>query len=234
MLDKPYLDAIKGFEGFAPRAHWDFAQYTNGFGTRARSSSEVVDAAEADRRFRAELSEAMNLVDGFAPGLNEGARAALTSLTFNAGAAWMRGSLGRAIERGDLAAAQGIFLQYDKAGGQTLPGLQARRAQEAAWLVPETTKGGEYLCAADLCANPADVGLPAADSSNQTSLISTTSVCSLPETRAADTMPTAQVEQATDRSVLFPAMFLQMFDLFSQALTLDRKPDEHDNGTSRA
>ncbi|MGI9411865.1 MAG: lysozyme, partial [Hyphomicrobiaceae bacterium] len=73
------------------------------------------------------------LVERFAPGLDEGAKHALTSLTFNAGPGWMNDGLGQAIQQGDLEKARSIFLQYNKADGEVLPGLVKRRLVEASW-----------------------------------------------------------------------------------------------------
>lgn len=137
-----YLDQIRTFEGYTPRATWDYAQLSNGYGTRARYAGEVIDRAEAERRFQAEVGKARAIVEKAAPHVDEGTKAALTSLTYNAGTAWIDGGLGDAIRRGDLEAARAIFQQYNKAGGEVLPGLVSRRAQEALWIGnPETVTG---------------------------------------------------------------------------------------------
>jgi lysozyme len=133
MLDANYLDAIKQFEGYAAQARWDYAQNTNGYGTRARFAGEVIDKAEADKRFADEIKKAADFVEKFAPGLDQGSKAALTSLTYNAGTAWTQSGLGEAVASGDMAKAQSIFLQYNKAGGSVLDGLVQRRLQEVAW-----------------------------------------------------------------------------------------------------
>lgn len=132
-MDARFLDRIKTFEGFTREAKWDYAQYSNGYGTKAAYMGEVIDQAEADRRFRDELNKAGELVDKFAPGLDPGSRAALVSLTFNAGTKWMRSGLGEAVKNGAMGDAKQIFLQYTKAGGVDLPGLISRRLEEAAW-----------------------------------------------------------------------------------------------------
>lgn len=144
MLDAKFLDAIKRFEGFAAQARWDYAQHTNGYGTRARAPGEVIDRAEADRRFMAAVTEAAKLVDKVAPNLDEGARAALTSLTYNAGTAWTKGELGRAVTSGDLESAREIFLKYNKAGGEILEGLARRREAEAAWFDTSGAGGSAF------------------------------------------------------------------------------------------
>lgn len=128
------LDAIKGFEGFTPRASWDVRQHSIGYGTRARYPGEVIDRTEADRRLNDEVGSAQSIVDRFHPNLDAGTRAALTSLTYNTGDAWTRSGLGSAIKAGDLDKARASFLQYTNAGGQYLPGLAKRRAQEVAWI----------------------------------------------------------------------------------------------------
>jgi lysozyme len=133
MVDPSYLDAIKQFEGYSAEARWDYAQNTNGYGTRARFAGEVIDKTEADKRFSDEIKKAADFVDKFAPALDDGSKAALTSLTYNAGTAWTQSGLGQAVATGDLEKAKSLFLQYNKAGGSTVDGLVQRRLQEVAW-----------------------------------------------------------------------------------------------------
>jgi lysozyme len=133
MVAPSYLDAIKQFEGYAAESRWDYAQNTNGYGTRARYAGEVIDKAEADRRFSQAISKAADFVDKFAPNLDDGSKAALTSLTYNAGTAWTQSGLGQAVASGDLDKARSLFLQYNKAGGSVVDGLVQRRLQEVAW-----------------------------------------------------------------------------------------------------
>src|SRR5262245_37598015 len=95
------LNGIIGFEGWAPRAKWDYRQWTNGYGTRARYPGEVIDRAEAARRLQVETAKAAQLVDGIAPNAPPGVRDALVSLTYNAGPGWMRAGLGQAVKKGN-------------------------------------------------------------------------------------------------------------------------------------
>ena len=132
-IDPQFLEGIKKSEGYTPRATWDYKQNSVGYGTRAKYPGEVIDQAEAERRLNDEIASAAAIVDKFAPNLDPGTRAALTSLTFNAGSAWTQAGLGQAIKAGDLDTAKRIFLQYNKAGGEELPGLVARRQREVAW-----------------------------------------------------------------------------------------------------
>jgi lysozyme len=136
-LDQSYLDAIKGFEGYSPNASWDYKQYSSGYGTRAQPGDENIPADQRqgvyEQRFQDEVGKAASSVEAFAPNLPPGVRAALTSLTYNAGPGWQQSGLGAAVKAGDFDKAQQIFLQYNKAGGEVNPGLVARRQKEAAW-----------------------------------------------------------------------------------------------------
>lgn len=132
-LDAPYLDAIKGFEGYAPTAQWDYKQNSNGYGTRALYPGETIDRDTAEQRFQQEVAKAKAHVETVAPDAPEGVKAALTSLTYNAGPGWANSGLGELVKAGDWAGAAERFQQYNKAGGEVNPGLVARRAKEAAW-----------------------------------------------------------------------------------------------------
>jgi lysozyme len=136
-LDPQYADAIKGFEGYSPNASWDYKQSSSGYGTKAQPGDENIppDQLKAihEQRFQDEVGKAAASVDAFNPNLPPGVKAALTSLTYNAGPSWQQSGLGAALNSGDLDKAKSIFLQYNKAGGQVNPGLVNRRQQEAAW-----------------------------------------------------------------------------------------------------
>ncbi len=133
ILGDLYDAQIKKFEGYTPRATWDYKQSSVGWGTRARAPNEVIDQTEAQRRYDEEIAKAHGLVRSFAPNLGAGPAAALTSLTYNAGGDWMKSGLGRAIQAGDMDRAKSLFLQYVNAGGKPLEGLRNRRAAEVGW-----------------------------------------------------------------------------------------------------
>lgn len=130
-------DFIKRYEGFEPRAQWDYKQYTNGYGTRARSPGEIISREDADPRLADEIAKARAIVEGFAPDIDEGTKRALTDLTFNAGDKWTRSGLGEAVRAGDMDRVRSLFLQYNKAGGETLSQL-VRRRQEGADFIGQT------------------------------------------------------------------------------------------------
>lgn len=140
-LDPSLVQAVKGFEGYTPKASWDYKQHSVGYGTRANAPGEQISQPEAEQRLNAELSKAASLVGAFAPNAPEGVKKALTSLTFNAGNKWMDSGLGQAVKAGNWPEAQRIFMQYNKAGGETLPGLVNRRQQEAQWFDQQPGQG---------------------------------------------------------------------------------------------
>jgi lysozyme len=136
-LDQSYLDAIKGFEGYSAAPVWDYKQSSSGYGTKAQPGDENIPPDQLkgihEQRFQDEIGKAAASVDAFNPNLPPGVRAALTSLTYNAGPGWQQSGLGAAVRSGDYDKAREIFLQYNKAGGEVNPGLVARRQKEAAW-----------------------------------------------------------------------------------------------------
>lgn len=136
-LDPEYLDAIKTSEGYAPAASWDYKQYSSGYGTKAQPGDENIpqDQLKAvyEQRYQDEIAKAAAHVESVNPNLPPGVKAALTSLTYNAGPGWSQSGLGDLVRAGDLEGAKARFLQYNHAGGQVDPGLTARRQREAAW-----------------------------------------------------------------------------------------------------
>ena len=126
-------DAVKRFEGYRDKAYWDVKQHSIGYGTRATSPDETIDRATAETRLNDELGKAASIVDSVNPNLPAGVKAALTSLTFNAGDAWTKSELGDRVRFGDLAGAKERFMLYNKSDGVTNLGLVSRRAEEASW-----------------------------------------------------------------------------------------------------
>jgi len=147
-----YLEAIKSFEGFTPKAQWDYAQFSNGYGTKALYAGEAITPDEAERRFAAEIAAARTIVEKHAAGWDEGTKAALTSLTFNAGSRWVTSGLGEAVRSQDVEAVKEKFLQYTKAGGEVLPGLVRRRLAEFDWIGNGAAPAGAPAGAAGLAA----------------------------------------------------------------------------------
>lgn len=128
------INYIKAKETFSPKAFWDYKQWTNGYGTAARSRNEVIDEREADRRLRQTAQEFYDIVVRFDQahkyGFNNNQRDALTSFILNGGPGWLKevSDDGRRSKQ-QIAKA---MLQYNTAGGKTLGGLVKRRRDEVA------------------------------------------------------------------------------------------------------
>lgn len=131
---------VSGWEGFQPRAKWDYKQYSNGFGTVARSPDETIDRDEAKRRLNDELAKARVSVSAKYPNLSPNQSDALASFTYNLGPGWMNGptKMNTAVAAGDWDAAAAVMRQYNMAGGKKLDGLERRRHAEAEMLLGVT------------------------------------------------------------------------------------------------
>lgn len=162
-----YLDRIKNFEGFTPQARWDYAQNSVGFGTKALFPGERITKEEADTRFRNEIAEARAIVDRHAGNWDEGTKAALTSLTFNAGTRWIGSGLGDAVRAGDVHKVKECFLAYTRAGGDVLPGLVKRRLAEASWIGEPAAAPCTTLSAAQETRTPAAPRTANSDTSSE-------------------------------------------------------------------
>jgi lysozyme len=132
-LSSLLISFVKDEEGFTPIAKWDYQQWTNGYGTRARYPHEPISRGVAEQRLIAELTFAQAAVDNFNPNLPDGVRRALTDLTFNAGSGWTHAGLGYAVKEGDWETVKVHLLEYDRAGGVINYGLEKRRQAEASW-----------------------------------------------------------------------------------------------------
>jgi GH24 family phage-related lysozyme (muramidase) len=134
VVDQGLVNAVKKFEGFAAKAAWDYKQYTNGYGTKALSATEVIDEAEAEKRLAVEIGKAAHSVETFAPDAPLGVKQALTDLTYNAGFGWSERSLGAAVKAKKWDTVKADILLYNHDGGQVLDGLTKRREAEVAWI----------------------------------------------------------------------------------------------------
>lgn len=135
VVDQGLKNFIKKDESFVAKATWDYQQYTNGYGTKALSSTEVIDEATAEQRLDAEIDAAYKHVVNKFPSIkfDKGQLQALTDLTFNAGPGWEEESLGKQVAAQKIDSIKADILQYNHAGGQVLAGLTARREAEVSW-----------------------------------------------------------------------------------------------------
>lgn len=135
MWDEDFISGVKRHEGYSPVPKWDYKQFSWGHGTKTNRGAGTISREQADADLRSELDQARASVRQRFPGLDPGREQALSSFTYNLGPAWMQGSgLAQALDKGDWSDATRRMLSYDKAGGQTLPGLQSRRVWEASYL----------------------------------------------------------------------------------------------------
>jgi GH24 family phage-related lysozyme (muramidase) len=132
------VDYVAGVEKFNPKAFWDINQWNIGYGTSARGRTSITEG-EARQEMVAQLNKHYNEISAQFPNAPEGVKQSLASLTYNAGDKWRTGpsvnedgtpTLKGLLEKGDYNAARNKFQEYSKAGGQTLPGLAARRKAE--------------------------------------------------------------------------------------------------------
>jgi lysozyme len=151
-MPRDYVGEIRNFEGYDPRAKWDYKQWTNGYGTKARFPGEAIDRDEAQKRFDAELESARGYVRNLGVQLTPGQEAALTDLTYNTGPGWTNSGLGQAVKAGDWDTAKQRFVQYNQAGGAPHPALIKRRNQAVSWF---DDTGGENASVQTAQAAPA-------------------------------------------------------------------------------
>ena len=144
-LSRGLVDYIKTKEGYGikinpndprsdVRAYDDFGQYSIGFGTRARSAQEVLTYEQAEQRLMRMISQFREGVVDFSQlnGYNwdESQIDALTSFAYNLGLGSLRQVTNNATRSNREIGMK--MLEYNKAGGRTLPGLVQRRREESA------------------------------------------------------------------------------------------------------
>lgn len=109
--------------------------WTIGFGfTEGVREGDRMTRAQADSRLARELRPRVDAVLAACKVTpNENQLAAMVCLAFNIGTAgFLRSTVLRCHNRGDFAGAARAFRLWNMAGGQVSPGLEARRAAEAA------------------------------------------------------------------------------------------------------
>lgn len=132
LVSDTLVEHIKRTEGFTAKAKWDYKQYTNGYGTEAKSPDEVITEEEADRRLRLKLQETQDYVSSFLNKngytYNRGQLDALTSFTYNLGPGGLKLLTNNGTRSFDEIREK--MSQYNMAGGKELAGLTKRRQQE--------------------------------------------------------------------------------------------------------
>ena len=140
-VDDSLVNYIKNVEGFRAKAYWDIKQYTNGYGTEAKSPDEVITEAEAERRLREKLQETQDYVSAYLQkngyDFTQGQLDALTSFTYNLGPGGLKQLTNNGTRSLDEIKAK--LVEYNKAGGEVLAGLVKRRSQELEMFSGNTT-----------------------------------------------------------------------------------------------
>jgi GH24 family phage-related lysozyme (muramidase)/uncharacterized Zn-binding protein involved in type VI secretion len=132
-------DYIKSKETFTAKAFWDNKQYTNGYGTKALSPTEIITEEEALRRLNKDLSQRRNFVANYSANNNRNWSPdqidALTSFVFNLGTDTLNQLTDRGTRTDTQIAAK--ILEYNKETKNgvkvVVPGLTTRRIEESNW-----------------------------------------------------------------------------------------------------
>ncbi len=139
------VNLIKSFEGFNTYKHWDYSQWSIGYGTAcgANDYPNGITEAEAVVLLKRALSTSEQYVNTFlnkySLTVNQNQFDAMVSFTYNLGNVWvtndnftLRNYLLDGIEKYSQSDIYYAFGLWCKAGGQVLEGLVRRRAAEAA------------------------------------------------------------------------------------------------------
>jgi len=124
------LNFVKKHEQFSPTPYWDYKQYSIGYGTKALPTDKKISESEAANRLIKTIKSHRDSVIADAKRwkykwtptqIN-----ALTSFRYNVG------SLNKLTNNGtrNSKVIAKKILEYDKAGGKSLPGLTKRRMDE--------------------------------------------------------------------------------------------------------
>lgn len=143
-------DMIANFESFTPKAHWDYAQYSIGYGTKTDAPDEIsglkqITPAEGKTRLQEHIQKLMPSILPIAKQKQWGQNQvdAMTSFAYNLGPASIS-SVTDGGKRSNADTASAIP-KYNLVGGKVLPGLEKRRASEQSLFLkdmPQMAAGG--------------------------------------------------------------------------------------------
>ena len=135
------IDAIKGWEGFHTTAYLcPGGKWTIGTGhTAGVYEGQTITEEEGNEFLRSDLEYSMGVVRKYCEkiglDLTQAQFDSLTSFAFNCGEGNFRGSgIAEALLDEDIDEAAINMKMYRKSGGEIMPGLVERRAEEASWL----------------------------------------------------------------------------------------------------
>jgi GH24 family phage-related lysozyme (muramidase) len=145
--DMNTVDMIKSFEGFTPTAMWDVKQYSIGYGTKANSPNETITKQEAERRLINAITPIANKVESLNRqgnyNWNENQKGALISFGYNLGPGALNQLTANATRDNETIAQK--MPEYNKADGETLPGLVRRRLIERQKFLMNMNKDKVYV-----------------------------------------------------------------------------------------
>ena len=128
--DNKLLEFIKSHEKFSPTPYKDYKQISIGYGTKALPNETSITEEEAEKRLIKTMKLHRDAViregNHWGYNWNNNQIDALTSFRYNVG------NLKRLTQNGSRSNDEisKMILRYDKAGGESLPGLTARRKAE--------------------------------------------------------------------------------------------------------
>lgn len=142
------VDFIKSQEGFIPKAKWDYAQYSVGYGTKAKNKNEIISKEEAENRLKIELGPIIEKIQSKVKvPLNTGQLIALASINYNTGS--LANKLIDKINKGEdpsiIANTIKSMALTGVGSNKVLPGLVKRRNEEANLFLRGYDYGGENM-----------------------------------------------------------------------------------------
>lgn len=137
-VPKQTKDLIKQFEGLKLKAYKDpVGLLSVGYGhyniiPPTVTPDMVITEDRADSILEMDLEHTLSLIQGhISADLTDNQLAAILSFSFNEGAhAFINSTLLKELNAGNIEAAADEFLKWQRAGNQTLKGLEVRRAAE--------------------------------------------------------------------------------------------------------
>ncbi|MBQ4561398.1 MAG: InlB B-repeat-containing protein [Clostridia bacterium] len=149
------VDLIKGFEGYSQYAYWDVSQWSIGYGTACGQNEypNGITQAQAETLLKQALVKYELYVNDFLADnnikLNQNQYDALCSFTYNLGNVWgdsftLKTYLINGVSNYSASQVKAAFCEFNKAGGQVLPGLTARRTGEADYFLSGTVTDTTY------------------------------------------------------------------------------------------
>lgn len=172
------LELIKSFEGFDVYPHWDYSQWTVGYGSSCGTDKNVypsqyadgITEVEATALMLEEMTSYVNAVNNFMRNyqvkLNQNQFDALVSFSYNCGAyVWNKSiddfALKRLLVEGNWKEEDitDAFLLWVKAGGQELKSLMKRRTREASLFNSDIDIQGENTKQYFVTTNTSDLNI---------------------------------------------------------------------------